>query len=147
MSAEKTSGARRESVRWMAQAHHDLADARFAASGERYALASFLAHQVGEKSVAAYLYARGADDVWGHALADLCEDAIALDPSFDLIKSLAVLLDKHYRATRYPSALPGGVPWEVYEAQDAERAIAIAQDVVEFVEARLRDLEAESGPG
>ena len=147
MSAEETGGARRESVRWMAQAHHDLADARFAALGERHALASFLAHQVGEKSVAAYLYARGADDVWGHALADLCEDAIALDPSFDLIKSLAVLLDKHYRATRYPSALPGGVPWEVYEAQDAERAIAIAEDVVEFVEARLRDIEADSGPG
>jgi HEPN domain-containing protein len=131
----------------MAQAHHDLADARFAALGERHALASFLAHQVGEKSVSAYLYARGADDVWGHALADLCEDAIALDPSFDLIKSLAVLLDKHYHGTRYPSALPGGVPWEVYEAQDAERAIAIAQDVVEFVEARLRDIEADSAPG
>lgn len=145
MSDEPAGGTRREAARWMAQAGHDLEDARFAASGDRHALASFLAHQAGEKSVTAYLFARGADDVWGHALADLCEDAIALDSSFDLIKSVAVLLDKHYRATRYPSALPGGVPWQAYEAHDAERAIAIAQDVVAFVEARLRELDAASG--
>ena len=77
------------------------------AGAGRYALACFLCHQAAEKAVTAYLLARGAEGVWGHALADLCEDAMALDPSFDFIKSVAGLLDKHYLGARYPSALPG----------------------------------------
>ena len=41
---------------------------------------------------------------------------MALDPSFDLVKSVAGLLDKHYLGARYPSALPGGVPAEANNA-------------------------------
>ena len=38
-----------------------------------------MAQQCGEKAVAAFLFARGAERVWGNALADLCEDAMAFD--------------------------------------------------------------------
>ena len=67
------------------------------------------------------------------------EDAIAFDPSFDMVKSVAILLDKHYLGARYPSALPGGVPAEAYDSEDSARALAIAADVVAFVAARLED--------
>ena len=107
-TADQPAG--REAARWQKQAAYDLADAEFAAGAGRHALACFLCHQVAEKSVAAYLLSRGAEQVWGHALADLCEDAMALDPSFDLIKTVAVLLDKHFLGARYPTTLPGGVP-------------------------------------
>ena len=106
----------------------------------RHALACFLSHQAAEKAVTAYLLARGAERVWGHALADLCEDALALDPSFDLIKTVAVLLDKHFLGARYPTALPGGVPAEAYEAADSERALEVAGDVRRFVDERLTAL-------
>jgi HEPN domain-containing protein len=122
---------------WLRQSERDLADAEFVAAAGRHALACFLAHQVAEKAVTAYLLARGAEQVWGHALADLCEDAMALDPSFDLVKSLAGLLDKHYLGARYPSTLPGGVPAEAYDKQDAARALEIARDVLRFVRERL----------
>ena len=102
-------------ARWLKQADYDLADAALVAGAGRHALACFLCHQAAEKAVTAYLLARGAERVWGHALADLCEDAMALDPSFDFIKSVAGLLDKHYLGARYPSALPGGVPAEAYD--------------------------------
>ena len=105
--------------------------------GGYHALACFLAQQAAEKSVAAYLFARGAERVWGHALSDLCEDAMALDKTFDVIKSVAMLLDKHYVPTRYPTALPGGVPHEVYDEHDSSRALEIAADVQGFVERRL----------
>lgn len=131
----------REAGRWRAQAAHDLDDAAFALAGGRHALACFLAQQAAEKAVAAYLYARGADAVWGHALADLCEDAMAFDASFDLIKSVAVLLDKYHTVTRYPSALPGGVPWEAFGRDDAERALAVAREVVDFAAARADELQ------
>ena len=125
---------------WLRQSEHDLADAVFISAAGRYALACFLCHQAAEKAVTAYLLARGAERVWGHALADLCEDALALDTSFDLIKTVAVLLDKHYLGSRYPTTLPGGVPAEAYEATDAERAREIAGDVRRFVDERLTAL-------
>ena len=125
---------------WLRQSEHDLSDARLVHDAGRHALACFLAHQAAEKAVTAYLLARGAERVWGHALADLCEDALALDPSFDLIKTVAVLLDKHYLGARYPTALPGGVPAEAYEAADAERALEVAGDVRRFVDERLSAL-------
>ena len=102
-------------------------------------------HQAAEKAVTAYLVARGAEQVWGHALADLCEDALAFDPSFDLLKSVAVLLDKHFLGARYPSALPGGVPAEAYDAQDSGRALEIARDVRAFVRARLAEPGFQTG--
>jgi HEPN domain-containing protein len=131
------TGAARAAGLWLRQAEHDLADAECVAACDRHALVCFLSHQVAEKAVTAFLLARGAERVWGHALADLCEDAMALDPSFDLVKSVAGLLDKHYLGARYPSALPGGVPAEAYDGQDAERALEIARDVLRFVRERL----------
>jgi HEPN domain-containing protein len=129
----------RLAARWLAQSDYDLADADLVATSGRHALACFLCHQAAEKAVTAYLISRGAEQVWGHALADLCEDALGFDPSFDFLKSVAVLLDKHYLGARYPSALPGGVPAEAYEAQDSARAIEIARDVRQFVGERLAD--------
>jgi HEPN domain-containing protein len=125
---------------WLRQSEVDLNDARFSSQGRRHALACFLCHQAAEKAVTAYLLARGAERVWGHALADLCEDALALDPSFDLIKTVAVLLDKHFLGARYPTTLPGGVPAEAYEAADSDRALEIASDVRRFVDERLTAL-------
>jgi HEPN domain-containing protein len=135
-----TSSNTRVAGAWLAQSAHDLDDARFVSGSGRHALACFLSHQAAEKAVTAYLLARGAERVWGHALADLCEDALALDPSFDLIKTVAILLDKHFLGARYPSALPGGVPAEAYEAADSERAVEIAADVRHFVDERLAAL-------
>lgn len=130
-----------EAARWLAQAGHDLDAAEHAIDGEFHALACFLCHQAGEKAVAGFLYAHGADHVWGHALADLCEDAMQLDNSFDVIKSVAMLLDKYHHPTRYPTGLPGGVPHDVYDGDDSGRALEIARDVLQFVSTKLQALD------
>jgi len=133
--------SRPEAERWLSQARHDLEAAQHATGGGFHALACFLSQQSGEKAVAGYLFARGADHVWGHALADLCEDAMQLDKSFDVIKSVAMLLDKYHHPTRYPTGLPGGVPHDAYDQIDSSRAIEIARDVLQFVETRLDSLD------
>lgn len=130
---------------WLRQAERDLDSAAHAAGGGFHALACFQSQQAAEKAVAAYLLERGAERVWGHALADLCEDAMALDKSFDVIKSVAILLDKHHEQTRYPTGLPGGVPADAYDAQDSDRAVEIAQDVLAFAGARIADERAKAG--
>ena len=140
MADETSVGARRSVDHWLTQSEHDLSDAELVADAGRHALACFLCHQSAEKAVTAYLLARGAEHVWGHALADLCEDARAFDPTFDLVKSLAGLLDKYYLGARYPSALPGGVPAEAFDSHDSGRALEIARDVREFVRTRVAEL-------
>lgn len=122
------------------QAQHDLESARANADAGRFALACWLCHQAAARAVTGFLYSHGAEQVWGEALADLCEDAKAFDPSFEFIKSIAVLLDKHYLTSRVPSALPGGAPFSVYEAVDAERALEVAEDVLEGVTERLAEM-------
>ena len=99
----------------MRQARQDLVDAVFASDGGRFNLACFLGQQAAEKAIKAFLYHRGAEDIWGHSLIDLCEDAKLFEMFFDTIKSEARQLDKYYEITRYPLHLPGGIPSEAFD--------------------------------
>jgi HEPN domain-containing protein len=129
--------AARKASAWLSQAQHDLDAAQANAAEDRHALACFLCQQSAEKAVTAFLFSSGAEQVWGHSLADLCEDALAFDQSFDLVKSIAVLLDKHFLGARYPQSLPGGVPAEAYDQADSERALEVAEDVLAAVKQRV----------
>ncbi len=126
-----------EGRRWLRQARQDLTDAAFAKDGGRFNLACFLGQQAAEKAIKAFLYFRGAEDVWGHSLIDLCEDAKLFELYFDIIKSEARQLDKYYEITRYPHYLPGGIPSEAFDGIDADRAMDLSQLVVDFVAQRL----------
>ena len=128
---------RKEGARWFRQAIQDLDDAGFSRDGSRFNLACFLGQQAAEKALKAYLYHRGAEDVWGHSLIDLCEDAKLFDMFFDTVKSEARQLDKYYEITRYPSYLPSGIPSEAFDEVDADRSIELAQGVVDFVRERI----------
>lgn len=129
-----------QATRWLAQSERDLSDARFCAAGGRHALACFMAHQCAEKAVTSFLYASGAEDVWGHALADLCQDAMAFEPGFQTIQSSAILLDKHFFMARYPSALPGGIPADAYDGNESARAVEIASEVLAFCRQRIAEV-------
>ena len=126
-----------EGARWLRQARQDLEDAVFVKEGGRHNLACFLGQQAAEKAVKAYLYHRGVEDIWGHSLVDLCEDAKLFDMMFDTVKSEAGQLDKYFEITRYPSFLPGGIPSEAFDAVDADRSIQLSQQVLSFVEERM----------
>ena len=126
-----------EAARWIRQAAQDLDDAGFASDGGRFNLACFLGQQAAEKAVKAFLFHRRVEDVWGHSLVDLCEDAKLFDMMFDTIKSEAGQLDKYFEITRYPSFLPGGIPSEAFDKVDADRSIDLSQRVVAFVKERI----------
>ncbi len=130
---------RAEGDRWLRQASRDLLDAHLARERQRYNLGCFLAQQSGEKALKGFLYSRGAEDVWGHSLADLCEDAKVFEMLFDVLKSRAIYLDKYYNLTRYPNYLPGGIPSDAFDDLEAERAIELAEEVLIFVQERLAE--------
>ena len=134
-----TVSRKAEGDRWLRQAERDMQDAALARQHERYNLACFLSQQAGEKALKGFLYARGAEDVWGHSLADLCEDAKALEMLFDVLKPRAIYLDKYYNLTRYPNYLPGGIPADVFDDLEAERALELAGETLSFVRERLAE--------
>lgn len=119
--------------RWLNQAQQDLNDAKFNLSGQRYNVACFLAQQAAEKALKSYLLRKGAEDVWGHSIKELCGDAMEFDEQFTQISKIAAALDKYYIPTRYPDALPGGIPSEAFDEDDAHRAISLAQKIIDFI--------------
>jgi len=126
-----------EGQRWLRQAMRDLDDARYVFAGQRYNLTCFLAQQAAEKALKGYLYAQGAEMVWGHSVRELCTDASAIDEAFATLGREVAPLDQYYIPTRYPNSLPGGLPSEAYNATDGERALSLAQQVLDFVQERL----------
>lgn len=112
-------------------------DAAFATSGQRYNLACFLARQAAEKALKAFLFDRGAENVWGHSVAELCNDAARLEPAFQALLDKAAPLDNYYLPTRYPDALPGGIPAKAFAAEDAALALSRARTVLEGVQRHL----------
>jgi HEPN domain-containing protein len=129
--------SRDSSTSWLAQADADLEAARANSDQERHALACFLAHETAVKAVKGFLYKKGAEMVWGGHLSDLCEDAMAFDPSFDFVKSVGALLDKHALGARNPDAVGGAVPAQIYDANDSDHSIEIASEVLETVRQKI----------
>ena len=125
-----------EAKRWFLQGMQDLDDARFILSGKRYNVACFLAQQSAEKALKAYLLIQGVDHVWGHSTAELCQDAMKFDKEFSTIEYEANLLEKYYIPTRYPDALPGVIPSEAFDENDAAKAISLAEKLICFVESK-----------
>ena len=55
------------------------------------------------------------------------------------MKVRAIYLDKYYNLTRYPNYLPGGIPADVFDDLEAERALELAEEVLHFVKERLSE--------
>ncbi|HLE96898.1 MAG TPA: HEPN domain-containing protein [Candidatus Thermoplasmatota archaeon] len=125
-------------TRWLAQATRDLDDALFAAQGKRWSLACFLAQQAAEKAVKAFLYGRGRELVLGHSVDELLLEAASFDKAFEPMRPDGSKLDRMYVPTRYPDALPGGLPFEAFHEDDAATALAAARRIIDAVAARVK---------
>lgn len=102
-----------------------------------YHIACFLAQQVAEKALKAYLYGQGEDVVPGRSVERLCQAAAVYDPAFTEKGASWSVLDGYYVPTRYPNTLPDSIPARVYTQHAAREAVAMATEVVDFVEQRL----------
>ncbi len=127
------SGTGADGARWIAQATDDLETARLLLANERHAVACFLAQQAAEKALKGLLYAAGADAVLGHSVAALCVEVAAVHPELTPRCPEWSSLDQHYIPTRYPDALPGGIPSDVYTAAQATAATDLAGELLAAV--------------
>lgn len=119
-----------EGRRWLRQAMEDLRWTRHLAEQGAYHLACFLAQQVAEKALKAFLYAQGEEIVLGHSVERLCAEAAAFEPAFRRWARSWSILDGYYIPTRYPNGLPDGIPSDVYTREAALSAVALADEAV-----------------
>ncbi|HHV79021.1 MAG TPA: HEPN domain-containing protein [Firmicutes bacterium] len=126
-----------EGKRWLEQACEDLHWAKHLAEVGGYHLACFLAQQVAEKALKAFIYAQGEEVVLGHSVERLCQAAAQWEPAFSESVRRWSILDGYYVPTRYPNGLPDSIPARVYTRDSAEEAVALADEVVRFVGERL----------
>ncbi len=124
---------REDGERWLEQAEIDLRWAQDLADRGGYHLACFLAQQVGEKALKAFIYAQGEEIVLGHAIERLCGQAAHWDPRFGEHVLRWAILDGFYVTTRYPNSLPDSIPARVYTHDAARDAVRLAAEIVAFV--------------
>ena len=127
-----------EAERWLHEARQDLAAGEAMVASRHFNWACFLAQQTAEKAVKAFLYAQGAEDVWGHSVAELLRDAVSHDASLATWQPLGGMLDKFYIPTRYPNGLPGGLPSQAYTADEARKALDWSGELIAAVGERIR---------
>lgn len=123
-----------EAKRWLAQSQYELNVARHSSEGGFYAAACFYAHQAAEKALKAYLYATGERHVAGHSVHELAQHCATENEAFREI------LPRIKIQTRYPNALPGGVPAESFDQEDADFALAQAAEALHTARAEIKAL-------
>ncbi|HXZ45037.1 MAG TPA: HEPN domain-containing protein [archaeon] len=127
-----------EAHRWYDEATSDVAFARVGLREGFYSKVCFLCQQAGEKALKALAYGDGERFVPGHSLQDLLVRLLPRHPSVEPLRDSCRVLDQYYVPTRYPNALPGGVPYRSYTEEQARQAISGCEQVMAAVHDELR---------
>ncbi len=124
--------------RWLEQAEADRRGGQLLLDGGSYHLACFVAQQIAEKALKAYIYAQGEEIVAGHSVEALCRWASEFDESFNELREVVAPLDAYYIPTRYPNGLPDSIPAKVYTRPVAREVLGLADKVLETVRLKLK---------
>jgi len=127
-----------EGRRWLEQAIEDLKWTKHLAERGGYHIACFLAQQVGEKALKAFLYAQGEEIVIGHSIERLCNLASRYDAEYSEKVKRWAILDGYYVPTRYPNSLPDSIPARVYTKNAADEAARLAEEIVKSVKEKIK---------
>jgi HEPN domain-containing protein len=128
-----------EGLRWLEQAEADRRGAQLLLHGASYHLACFVAQQVSEKALKAFIYARGEEFVIGRSVEALCRWAAEFDADFEKLREKVAPLDGYYIPTRYPNGLPDSIPARVYTKPVAEEVLRLADETLGLVRRKLRE--------
>lgn len=118
---------------WLNQAQNDLSWAKHSFEGGFFAQTCFIAQQASEKALKAYCLYQGNDTIRSHSLYQIVK---ALGENGTLEKH-ARELDLFYISARYPDAFPAGAPFEILSAEQAQRALEAAVDILNIIQDRL----------
>ncbi len=122
---------------WIKFADEDLTVAKAALEKEVYNQACFHAQQGVEKALKGFLRSRQRSVPKSHTLQELLAICQRLDESFERLRVTCIQLDRFYIPTRYPDALPGMLPEGLPARRDAEEAIELLQDALDWIKQKV----------
>lgn len=128
---------KKEAKRWFDQGIRDAESAVKVKEQGIFELSCFLAQQAAEKLLKAFLYYQGEAPVVGHSTFYLAKQCQEYNAQFKMVLRACKRLDALYIPTRYPNGLVEGVPFEVYDAEDAEQALNDLGQVQSLVKSLL----------
>ncbi len=122
---------------WLETARRDVRDAAVLAETSANT-ACFLSQQAAEKAFKALLIFVAGDSPRSHRTPHLLAEAQALQLGvLPRVRDALLTLEKHYIPTRYPDALGGAIPGDVYTVAEARAAIESATTVIDDVARQL----------
>jgi len=98
----------------------------------------FHAQQGVEKALKAFLRSRQRSVPQVHSLRELLAICQRLDADARFLKDACKTLDRYYIPTRYPDALPGTSPEGLPTRHDAEEAVELLRNALNWIEGRVR---------
>ena len=130
--------ALKEAERWLRQAEYDLRAAQWSQQGGFFAPACFMAQQAAAKSLRSFLLFNREDARETRSVVDLLDRAITYEEEFRTFVGSSTSLDIYYKTSRFPDALPGGIPAEVITERDSVDAVKQAADIIAVVEKKRK---------
>ena len=129
----------REESNWFEFAREDLIVAKASLEKGVYNQACFHSHQGVEKMLKGYLAAKNKDIPKTHFIGVLLKLCAQMDEKFKGLIGRCIKLDDYYIPTRYPDALPGALAESLPTKEDAEEALLILEEAIDFVKKSLRN--------
>lgn len=120
---------------WLGQAEEDIRWAEYNLSGGFYSQVCFIAQQIAEKGLKAYLLSQNKVVKKTHKLLILLERCQQDSPQFKKFVKSCALLDNYYTQTRYPTLGPKGE----YSRKEAEKGLNRAEKILNFIKKKLRE--------
>jgi HEPN domain-containing protein len=120
---------------WFRQAEGEYKWARDAFDAGNWALVCYLSQQTSEKALKALAFSQGVQQVRSHSTFEIAQ---SLKINGELAEA-ARILDQYYMTTRYPDALPGGAPCDMFVRSQAEEALHLANLFIFKVQAEMED--------
>ncbi len=128
----------KEADRWLRQAEYDIKVSDWNIEGGFFAPACFWSQQGAAKAIRAFLFLNNEDAHETRSVVDLIDRAITYSEEFKDFVETVGRLDLYYKTSRFPDAIPGGVPSEIITERDAREAVTVAGDIVRIVEGRFK---------
>lgn len=128
----------KEADRWLRQAQYDLKAAEWNQQGGYFAPACFWAQQAAAKALRGFLFMNREDARETRSVNELLDRAITYEEAFKEFVSADTNLDLYYKTSRFPDALPGGIPSEVFTGKNSRDAIRQATDIIAAVERKRK---------
>ena len=134
----------KEAERWLRRAEYDLRAAEWNQQGGFHAQATFFAQQSAAKSLRSFLFLNKEDARETRSVVELLDRVITYEEEFRDFVGSSRSLDIYYKTSRFPDAIPGGIPAEIISQKESVEAIRQAADIIAIVEKKRKAYLPES---